>query len=358
MATYHKAQHDFFGSNASFALPYLAKSPFRDYAIGDLSVHVASELLRAGSAYLSLFRRMRLVNVKSEHSHFSYGTIDPQLHQFGHLVFTFAFGRVTEFPSAERLVKRPLNNKVTIYGTQEDQLQFISVIVSSQIVGRNGVANLQQRSLKYLYMACGIVLRSIFRRFSRVDLDQDAIQTYHAHMTRQTVGQMPLGNVFQIPYERWTWQRSVWRLCPNLIASRCLNPFSATRVLDVLPHADIDAKNAAVDLIWSTSDNSLFDMVKRSLIRFLVAVDTQDVSVPDQTGLLFPALLYSLVFRGEVGYAPEIITVYPDMVAAFNERDDKLTSLFQPYDVTVRRMLEGDSKIVQKFVEAIDIFER
>ncbi len=362
MLNFTEAQHDFFSSNVSFALPYLSKSPFRNYAVGDLSVEVASMLLRAGSAYRSLFGRMRLVNIGSTHTGFSYGVtkVDqtPGVH---FLTLTFSIGR-KDVPLTSDLIRRPLTNNVVIYGDKTDGVQFVSVGISSVKVAEFGITNMQPRALRYLYMSAGVVLRSIFRRHSRVDMDADAIEAYHKHLSRNVVGQLPLANAFQTPYERWTWQRSVWSLCPNLISFRCINPYSASRLLDILPSTSIDYRNAAYTMIWDESDSpnhtTLFDLIEKSMRRFISAVDTQDVSVPDQTGLLFPALLYSLVFRGQVGFAVEVETIYPQLVSLFDERNQELNDLFSPSGLTVRRMLEGNADMVKKLSDAIDIFKR
>lgn len=357
MFKFTKAQHSFFGSNASFAPPYLAHSPFRGFALGDLGLHVATEIMRATAAYRSYLGRMRLVNIQSHHSGFSYGYVDTRAPRFGFMVLTFAFGRIKTFPDASRLVQRPINNRVCFYGTQEDQLQFLSVIVPATVVSKHHISNLQPRALKYMYMGLGVILRSIFRRFSVFALDEGSFENYHEKLTtQQSVGQLPLPNIFQTLYERWIWQRSIWMICPNVIARDTLNPYSVARVLDVLPLADIDRRNAAYDLVYADEENTVFDHVKKSMLRFIAAVQTQDRSIPDQSGLLFPALLYSLVFEGKVGFAREVTQIYHDLIAAYDERQADLATLFAPHDTTVRNLLNGDEHTVSRLTEALDIF--
>lgn len=359
MRVFNEAQGNFFASTASFVLPHLPRSPFRSYLVGDLATHVADHLLRSASAYLSLFRRMRLVNVKSWFTHFSYGLIDPEIAPaYKHLVFTFSIGYPQPLDHV-RVRKRILSNQVVIYGTDENPAMYVAVGLNSVDAAKFRITNMQTRSLKYLYMAAGVVLRSIFRVHGRVDLDEDALASVHERLYRNVVSQRPLVNVFQLPYSEWAWQASVWRLCPNLVASRLINPWSVSRVLQVLDSTSIDYKNAAYDLIWDDdqSRDTVFSLVRTSLTRFISAVNTQDVSIPDQSGLLFPTLLYSLLFTGKVNYVDEAEQVYPDMVRAFNEREVDLASLFEPFDLTVRRMMRGDAATVAKLVKALDIFD-
>lgn len=356
MFKYTRALHSFFGSNASFALPYLTSTPFSSYAIGDLALYVADEIMRATSAYRSYLGRMRLVNVQSHHTQFSYGYVETKAPRFGFLVLTFAFSRIRKWPDGQgKLVQRPLNNRVCIYGERDDQLQYLSVIVPATAVQKYGVTNLQPRSLKYLYMALGVTLRSIFRRFSVTDLDAAEFARVHERLSDQPVGQIPFANVFQQQYERWAFQRSVWRHAPNLIARESINDWSAARCLDVLPTIHIARKDNAWDLVFGQKD-SVADRVKTSMVRFINAVQTQDTAIPDQAGLLFPALLYSLVFKGKVGFAAEVTSIYPDMVKAYNERVADLAQLFAPHDVTVRKLIQGDDHTVSRLTDAMDIF--
>lgn len=355
MFKYTRALHSFFGSNASFATRFLTLSPFRSFAIGDLALYVASEIMRATSAYRSYLGRMRLVNVQSHHTGFSYGYVNTQAPRFGFLVLTFAFSRNRKWPDADKLVQRPLNNRVCIYGEQHDQLQYLSVIVPANAVLGFGVTNMQPRALRYLYIALGVVLRSIFRRFSTVRLDASEFERVHERMHEQPVGQIPLANVYQTLYERWIYQRSVWAIAPNLLPRAAINPYSAARALDVLPYIHLDNKNYGRSLIFSTK-HSVADLVQTSMLRFINAVQTQDISMPDQTGLLFPALLYSLVFKGKVGFAAEVTSIYPDMVKAYNEREGDLAQLFAPHDVTVTKLLWNDAHTVSRLTEAMDIF--
>lgn len=358
---YHNSKHTFFASNISFVLPHLSKSPFRGYRIGDAAEQVASYLLRHCSAYLSLFSRLRLVNVKSWHTGYSYGEIPvgSKRPAINHLVFTFAIGRPRNGFVEQR--ERILSNRVSIYGDHVNGVQFISIGLNSQQCTQFSISNLQPRSLRYVYNTAGAVLRSIFRRAGRVDLDMADIQDQHEHLVRSMpVNQMPVANVFQTHYERWILQRSIWMLCPNLIAGSMVNPWSTSRALSYIDSPALDYKNAAFALVWDDESNSypytLFSNMRRSMSYFISAVNSSSTRLPDQTGLLFPGLIASLLLDGKVGVHKDISKIYPNVILAFNERGEELSDLFEPFDLTLRRMMRGDPATVARLVDAIDIF--
>lgn len=361
---YHRSPHTFFASNVSFVLPHLSKSPFRGYAIGNAAEQVASYLLRHCSAYLSLFGRLRLVNVKSWHTGFSYGEIPvgDKRPAINHLVFTFAIGRPRNgFVPASQLRERILSNRVSIYGDYVNGVQFISVGLNSQQCAQFHISNLQPRSLRYVYNTAGAVLRSVFRRAGRVDLDPADIQDQHEHLIRsRPIDQMPVANVFQMHYERWILQRSIWMLCPNLIAGTMINPWSTSVALSYIDSPALDYKNAAFGMVWDDEDSNnshtLFSNLDRSMLYFISAVNSSNTRLPDQSGLLFPGLLASLILEGKVAVRKDIKEIYGSMVSAFDERGEELSKLFEPYDLTLRRMMRGDPATVAKLVEALDIF--
>lgn len=358
---FNRALGSFFATTVSFVIPYLRMSPFRGYKIGDASMLIAERLVRTCGAYLSLFRRLRLVNVKSWYTGFSYGTFDPkQSPAIRHLTFTFQISELGNADLYGPIRVRILSNRVIIWGTDSNPAQFVCVGFDSKDLTAFNISNLQTRSLKYLYMSCGVVLRSVFRRRGRVDVDIDAFKSQHSRLASNVVSQKPLVNLFNLPYEMWAMQRSVWNMCPNLIAQRCLNPYSAPFILDFALNSSIDFRSSAYDLIWddeNESGDTLFSLMRKSMLRFIAAVNDQDTSLPDQSGLLFPSLLYSILFEGDVGFSDNASEVYPNMVTSFNERELDLAELFEPYDLTLRRMMRGDAATVSRLVKAIDIFE-
>jgi hypothetical protein len=362
MVTYHEADNDFWASTASFALPYLSRSPFRNFRVGDFAIHVAEQLLRTASAYKSLLRRAQLVNVKCWRNGFSYGLVDPPVRpNVNHVVLTFSVGRPGVFPSQQDLVKRTLSNRVVIYGTRKDPVLFISVGIDSMLVSEFDLTSLQARALKYLYMSAGVVLRSIFRRNATSDMSQSAISDYHERLSRTVVLQSPLNRVFEIPYERWIWQKSVWKLCPNLLARRLLNPWSIASYLRFSKTVNIDYRDAGYELVWGDAhaQQSVFTAVRASLLSFIAAVNSQDTQRPGQQGLLAPGLLYSLIFVGKPGIPDDVSLsyVYSSMVTAFHERGSDLGKLFDPLALTVRSMMRGDPAVVDKLTLAIDVFD-
>ena len=361
---HHSSPHTFFASNISFVLPHLTKSPFRGYAIGNAADRVANYLLRHCSAYLSLFGHLRLVNVKSWHTGFSYGEISVGAERpaINHLVFTFSIGRPRDgFVPDENLRERTLSNRVSVYGDSIRGVQFISVGLSSQDCSEFNISNLQPRSLRYVYNTAGAVLRSIFRRAGRVDLDMPDLQDRHEHLVRsRPMAQMPVANVFQMHYERWVMQRSIWNLCPNLIAGSMVNPWSVSVALSFIDSPALDYRSAAFGMVWDDEDSktphTLFSNLDRSMMYFISAVNSGNERLPDQSGLLFPGLLASLILEGKVGVHKDISAIYGDMVTAYNERGGELVELFQPYGLTLRRMMRADRDTVARLVDALDIF--
>jgi len=365
MRIFKEAQNDFFASTVTFVLSHLSRSPFRSYHVGDMAAFVAERLIQSSGAYLSLFRRARLVNIKAWRTRFSYGLIDPTTSPANnHLVFTFSIGRPDAFLDAKdpRLVCRILSNYVRVYGTQEDPVQFFSVGLNSVECARFGITNTQARALRYLYMAAGVVLRSIFHRHSPMtSIGSDVFASAHEGMARIVVSPRPLNMVFQLPYEEWVWQKSVWALCPNLISSRCINPYSVGRYLEFCDEVVIDYKNAAYDMVWDDGVDSptVFSIVRSSLMNFIQAVNTQSMSEPDQTGLLMPSLLYSTIFERRLGVPrpADQLDAYRTMVGSFDERSQQLSDLFTPYDLSVRRLMRGDAANASKLIKALDVFD-
>ncbi len=365
MRIFKEAQNDFFASTVTFVLSHLTRSPFRSYHVGDMAAFVAERLIRSSGAYLSLMRRARLVNVKAWRTRFSYGLVDPTVHPANnHLVFTFAIDRPQPFLAEDdpRLLCRILSNYVRIYGTKENPIQYICVGLNSTECARFGITNTQARALRYLYMAAGVVFRSIFHRLSPLtDMDPTSFASAHEGMARIVVSQRPLNMVFQLPYEEWVWQKSVWKLCPNLIASRCLNPYSVGRYLEICDQVNIDYKDAAYDMVWDdpSDGDTVFSFVRRSLLSFIQAVNTQSMAEPDRTGLLMPCLLYSTIFERRLGMPlpADQLEAYRTMVSAFDERKEQLSELFTPYDLSVRRLMRGDASNASKLIKALDVFD-
>lgn len=358
---FYKAKYSLYETSAPYAQQYLSRSAFRNIRVGDLAHFLASEINASCQSFASAFERMRLVSVRSDFSGYEFGSYESGARGFNYLVFSFALGHRTTWLSPPYLRVRSHNVFVSVHGNSVDSNQYVTIRMRQEDVLKYGVANMQPRALRYLFYAVGLVMRGMFRRKSRFLHGADDTHRYHERMENQLHGAVPLTRVFDLHYERWIWQRTMWKHCPNLFASSLVNPTSTARILDVLSGVHIDRVDAAHALVFEEhKDNhthtSVFDLVQRSLVRFASAVNSQDYSTPDKMGLLFPALLYSLLFRGEVGYEHTIEKIYPNMVMLFNERGYDLVELFEPFDDTVRLMLAGDSTTVERLTSAIDLF--
>ena len=350
--SFHEAQHDLFASTVSFALPHLSRSTFRSYKIGDLSTHVASRLLRTAGAFHSLMRRARLVNVKAWRNQFSYGRIDPTVHPAtNQLVFTFAIGRPSVFPQADdvSLVKRALSNHVVVYGTRDNPVQYISVGINSVECAAFGITNFQPRSLRYLYMAAGVVFRSILARHTKPDVSPGAFAERHENLFSLNVSQRPLNMVFNLPYEVWALHRSVWKICPNLISRNCINPWSAGYLSTLYRDLRVDFKDAGYDTIWEDEDATLFSHVKTSAMSFIQAINVGDYTDPDAQELIFPAILFASLHGLKPATGQEAEQVYLQALLEFGGAREKFGDLFNPVDAVIRGIMRNDSHVVSKF---------
>ncbi len=320
---------------------------------------------------------MSLANVCSPFSGYSTGYIGPPPKPCcplnSHLLFTFATRLDTTY-DPQHLEYQQVTGRSIFWGSGNTPRKFLTIAINSVEASDFNLMHVHKNEVEYLYRVLGIIFRSCFMHYTAGEIydlknGQSPVPDNSPYYYHDQYFNMALSGIVRAPYWAWQFNKEIWKLAPNVIPYKNLNPLLALYYflfLTKLVRPDKPSYDGLSRLTGTVTGASMgiADVLVKSLLSFTQYLNNPSDYQFEIVDLIAPNVLASLLYTGHskitLNRSNYLENMKENTVALAEQLRGSLVhgdlaQVFTPYTNVAQSILEEDSTLTNKLLNTAGV---